>query len=148
MKTKVYGNLIKLFFIICMLSSNVALAQEGYYVDKDPRILKFQDDIINFLKQEKQIIVEEGSSRKADYSGKIFIHKCVDIFRAKGNDILLIHFGSLGDHCDKFWGLLSKQEMFLFYNIDDPDFLKFKKVNDPVIVTTITTYIKESTLDQ
>ncbi|WP_316823042.1 hypothetical protein [Pedobacter gandavensis] len=140
--------LIKYIFVFLLLSGNLAFAQKGYYVDKDHRILKFQKEIIKFLIQEKQISVEKLPIKVADYSGKIFINKCVDIFRGKANNILLIQFGSLADHTDKYWGLLSNKKEFLFYDMADPEFLKLIKINDPVIVATITAYIKESTLDQ
>ncbi|WP_316838573.1 hypothetical protein [Pedobacter gandavensis] len=142
------GRLIKCMFIVFVLSTNVAFAQKGYNVDKDHRILKFQNEIINFLIQEKQISIEKSPIKMADYSGQIFIKKHVDIYGAKVGDVLLIQFGSLGDHIDKYWGLINRRKMFLFYSIDDPEFFKLTKETDPLVVATITAYIQKSALDE
>ncbi len=141
-------NSIKYFFVAFMLFTNIACAQKGYYVDKDYRILKYQSEIINFLIQEKQIPTEKGSIKAADYTGKIFVKKCLDVYRSNANNILLIQFGSLADHADRYWGLLSSESKFFFYKIDDPEFLKLIKANDPLTVTTVAAYIKQDTLDQ
>ena len=141
-------NSIKYFFIAFLFFTNIACAQQGYYVDKDSRIIKYHSEVISFLIQEKQIHPKSMSVKAAHYTGKIFIKKCLDIYKDKTNSILLVQFGSLADHADKYWGLLSKKNKFFFYKVADPEFLKFTKSNDSLTVTTISAYIKQATLGQ
>jgi hypothetical protein len=141
-------NLIKYCFIAFLFFTNIACAQKGYYMDKDFRIIKYQSDVISYLIQEQQIQPKSIPVKMADYSGKLFIRKCLDIYKDKANSILLVQFGSLADHADKYWGLLSSQNKFFFYKVDDPEFLKLIKANDSITVATIAAYIRQATLGQ
>lgn len=137
----------KLCFIAFLFFTNLAYAQKGYYVDKDSRINKYQNDIIGFLIQERQINTQKTPMKVTDYAGKIYIKKRLEIFGDQGNSVLLIQFGSLADHADKYWGLLSSYTKVFFYKVNDPKFLYLNNTNDSLTVNTISAYIKQATLN-
>jgi len=141
-------NLIIFIGIICLFFSTPAYAQKGQYVEKDYRILKYEKGIIQLLIKEKQI-PEIGSPFKIeDYEQKLFVKKCLEIYLDKPNNILLVRFGSLSDHNDKYWGVLSHKKAFLFYGTSDKDFLALKKLYAPRTVALISFYIKQITTEE
>lgn len=134
--------------IICLFFSTRVYAQKGQYVEKDYRILKYEKGIVQLLIKEKQI-TETGSPFKIeDYEQKLFVKKCLEIYLGNSSDILLVRFGSLSDHNDKYWGVLSSQKAFLFYGTNDKDFLALKKVGAPRTVALISFYIKQITNEE
>jgi hypothetical protein len=130
MKTKNAMDKIKLiaslsfFFVISVIYS-----QEGFNVDKDYRIKKYQKDMIKFLIDDNQFGTEEikGAILIKNYSGSMGITKCIEVFpvEPKENKILLVRFFSFGTGAESYWGILEKDSKYLFY-YNEKDISKIK----------------------
>lgn len=102
-------NIMIIFFSSFLYFS--AHGQEGYYVEKDYRIQKYQYSIVEYLIERKQFTSNNVLFSIRDYQGKMYVRKKLEIFDDK---ILVVQFGSLGDHSDRFWGILGENEKFFF----------------------------------
>ena len=134
---------ISIFFFVCI----TAYSQEGYYVDKDYRIKKYQKEMIKFLVENKWLSKKEKSEIiVGNYSGNMGITKCIEVFPIKPekNSVLLVRFYSLGSHAVNYWGLLEKDNKFFFY-YDDKNLSKIedylKKYNERTQII-ILSYVK------
>lgn len=119
MKTKNVMDKIKLaskIFILLFIS--VSYSQQGYYVEKDSRIKKYQKEIIQYLIDNKSLNKKEkGEIIISNYSGSIGITKFIEVFPLEPNKtkVLLVRFYSLATHSLNYWGLLDINNKFLFY---------------------------------
>ncbi|SFN61147.1 hypothetical protein SAMN05444143_1392 [Flavobacterium succinicans] len=113
LKNKLALSVYLLFFVSFVYS------QEGYRVDKDYRIKKYQEEMISFLINENQFGTEIKKKTKLikDYSNLMSIQKCLEVFlvEPKENQILLVLFYSFGSGANKYWGILEKDNKYFFY---------------------------------
>ncbi|MTH14849.1 hypothetical protein [Flavobacterium sp. LC2016-01] len=104
-----------LFFSI---STSFIYSQKGFRVDKDYRIKKYQEEMIQFLIDHNQFGTKDETKKSLikKYSNAIGTTKCIEIFSNKSEDsILLVRFYSLGSGADDYWGILEKNNKHLFY---------------------------------
>ena len=134
---------IGFLFLIFYFSLSVAFCQKGYYISKDYRIKKYEKEIVRILITDNQL--PDNQPFKLDYyQGRIFIQKCLEIFPTSGlNGILIIKFGSLGDHSNRYFGILNDHEKLLMpYKFDDDNLTTFLKHCDSKTRAIIINYIQ------
>lgn len=86
-------------------------AQKGYYVQKDLRIKRNQKHMVDFLLAHHQFGVNSSSLKMDEYYGKMYVQKELEVFK---DNFLLVSFGSLADHGEKYWGVLTSKDYLLF----------------------------------
>lgn len=124
--------------------SRIAFGQTGYYVSKDYRIKKHQKSIVEFLIVNKQFTINKTPFQVRNYEGKMFVSKEIELFH---QNILVVRFGSLGDHADQYWGVLTKDTYILMdieKEADKKRLSVFLNDYDLQTKTTICTYIKNN----
>ena len=108
--------LILRFFIFLFIS--FTYGQKGFRVDKDYRIKKYQKEMIQFLIDHNQFgkDIKTRNSLVKNYSNLIGITKCIEVFNSEPKfEVLLVRFYSFGSGADDFWGILEKDNNYLFY---------------------------------
>ncbi|WP_207421173.1 hypothetical protein [Desertivirga brevis] len=144
MKMKLW---IVVFISIIMTFSSYSssLAQVGIFIDKDQRIANSQDSIFKYLIAEKQFSDTRKELKLRNYEDRFFIRKCLEIYLHNSQtSLLLISFGANSDHADHFWGLLGKDKNYLFYSLNDPDFMLLEKEFAPSTVDIIKFYCRNT----
>jgi hypothetical protein len=104
-------------------------AQVGMFVPKDERIARFQKEILQYLVKEKQFRGSTSDEITLErYQDRMIVRRRLEIYTDSSvNDILLIKFQADVDHCDKFWGVLTQNRSYLFYDFADPQFQLLRK---------------------
>lgn len=114
-------------FIVLLMATLRGYSQQGYYVDKDPRIKKYQLDMIKFLVNKKEFNVNKMAVDIKDYSGKMFVYKTIELFpwsdKPNNPGILLVKFGSLGDHAIHYWAILEADRNMFFSSVQNDESL-------------------------
>lgn len=128
-------------FSLFLLSYTCACGQDGYYVDKDHRIKAYQESMIGFLVAKKQFTSNQTPFRIEDYQSKMYVRKELEIF---SDSLLVVRFGSLGDHADKFWGVLGeKDKLLLIYDRESEiRLVEFLDKYSPLTKHSVLTLIK------
>ncbi len=112
-------------FIILLMFSVSGYSQQGYYVDKDPRIKKYQLDMVKFLVNKKEFSVIQEPVDVKGYSGKMFVYKTIELFpwsdKPNNPGILLVKFGSLGDHARGYWAILEVDKSIFFLDQENDE---------------------------
>ncbi len=111
---------IKLIASICFFFFvSIIYSQEGFRVDKDYRIKKYQKDMIKFLIGNNQFGAEDLKDiiLIKNYSGNMGVTKGIEVFsdEPKRNKVLLVRFYSFGTGAENYWGILEKDYKYFFY---------------------------------
>lgn len=142
---------IILALISLILIASSAYSQQGYYVDKDPKIKKYQPEMVRFLTENHQFGSTGTGSRKENFFS-MFVYKTIELFPWSDNPekpgILLVKFGSLGDHATHYWGILETNSKLFFLNTENPnkellnymDIRKYDKEIQNIILHTLEVY--------
>lgn len=142
---------IILSLISLILIAASAYSQQGYYVDKDPRIKKYQPEMVDFLTKNHQF-GSMGIGNRKEHFMSMFVHKTIELFpwsdKPEKPSILLVKFGSLGDHATDYWGILETSSKLFFLNIENPnkellkymDIRKYDKEIQDIILHTLELY--------
>jgi hypothetical protein len=136
---KVWIYLIVILLFLPILS----FGQEGFLVDKDYRIAKYEDTVIEFLIKKQQFDVNKMPFKTSDYEGKIYVRKCLEIYVDSSKSVLLAQFGSLGSPTEEYWALLTSEHFFFFRKMNDLEFQRFTRQYDSKATAVVTTYIKQ-----
>lgn len=146
---KNFKTILSLIFLILIASS--AYSQQGYYVDKDARIKKYQSEMVDFLAENHQFGSTRTSESKENFM-RMFVYKTLELFplsdKPEMPSILLVKFGSLGDHATHYWGILETGSKLFFLNIDSPnkellkymDMRKYDRKIQDIILHTLGLY--------
>lgn len=141
--------ILSLIFLILIASS--AYSQQGYYVDKDARIKKYQPEMVDFLAENRQFGSTSIANRKENFMS-MFVYKTLELFpwsdKPEKPGILLVKFGSLGDHATHYWGILETSSKLFFLNTENPnkkllnymDIRKYDKEIQNIILHTLELY--------
>lgn len=142
---------IILSLLSLLLTSACGYSQQGYYVDKDPRIKKYQPEMVDFLTKNHQFGGTGPGNRKENFMS-MFVYKTIELFpwcdKPDRPSILLVKFGSLADHGTDYWGLLEANSKLFFLNTEKPsnDLLnymnakKYSKEYQDIILNTLKLY--------
>lgn len=135
-----------LFFLL-FISTLPIYSQKGFRVDKDYRIKKYQKEIIQFLIDHNQLGVDDKTSKLLirKYSNNIGISKCIEVFSSKPEkSVLLVRFYSFGSGADNYWGILEKNNKYLFYynEKDISSIVEYTKEYDIKNQKTLLDYLK------
>lgn len=137
--------IISAFLLFFLLINKVSHAQEGYFVDKDKRIAKFQTEILKFLIVEKQFFGVQSSISFDKLKELMVVRKCLEVYSDSTNvNILLIRFKDSSDHGSRFWGILTNNEKFFFYDTKDVSFLDFKKRYSSSTISIVNFYCNKN----
>jgi hypothetical protein len=130
-------------FLLFFLRLGVANAQLNI-VNDDIRIKKFNKEIIKYLSDHIQGIKIADSVGTIGNGTQIDIKRRLEIFSDSLNkDILLIQFFMLADHAYPYWGILTGDNHYFFYDTDDTEELElqaFIKKYDRASVETVISY--------
>lgn len=142
--------LLKLFTatVLLLIITSKLYSQEGYYVDKDYRIKKYQLNMVRFLVQ-KELFSDNNLSLRQQFNS-MFVYKAIDLFPWTTNkskpSILIVKFGVLGDDIPQFWAILENNSRFFFANTVVPNrelatyIEKYDKVTRDIILMTLKYY--------
>ncbi|UEG55321.1 hypothetical protein LLH06_10150 [Mucilaginibacter daejeonensis] len=130
-----------LITIICLKVISPAMAQQPSFVDKDYRISSHKNDFFDFLVKTGNF--SESENFKIDaFRNSFFVKKCIELYRP-GPNILLVRFGSLGDHSRKYWAILNKKKLYMFYDEKDNDYKAFSLAKDPATLELLSYYMEK-----
>lgn len=109
----------RILLLLLMYMVSLFGYSQGFYIDKDVRIHNIQKDVVGFLIKQKEIdSVKKRPYDAPEYLGSIYIAKQMD-FYSRCDNVLLIRFGSLGDHANSYWGVITKvnrKDTLYFFN--------------------------------
>ncbi len=133
----------KFIFILIFILPITLYAQSGYYISKDRRVDRTKDDIIRFLVEKKEL---SGATSLSSYYPKVYINKELE-FTNNCNNALIVKFGSLGDHAQEYWGVISsiknKESIYIIKNNESAESLSSQLLNcDTARSKVILYYIK------
>lgn len=116
-------------------------------VDQDPRISKYKKEIIKYLSSNyPDLKIGDSISQHSD-SVQVVIKKSLELFSDSLNQkILLISFGIFSSDADPFWGVLTNDVHYFFYDADDLNELglrAFMNKYDHESVETVIFYCNE-----
>lgn len=126
-----------------MLMSNKCLAQKGILVDKDDRIAVLETQLLNYLKNNGEFTDVSKFSFDA-FKDRMIVKKRIEFFSQESysQDLLVIRFQATSDHGNVYWGILKGNEHYFYYDLNDKQFLTFKKKEKLAMVKLIEDYCR------
>jgi hypothetical protein len=113
-------------FLVFICHLGIVNAQTNN-VDQDPRIRKYKKEMIKYLSPNYPGLKIGDSIGHSSDGAQVVIKKSLELFSDSLNeDILLVSFGILSSDTDPFWGVLTNEGHYFFYDADDLNELELR----------------------